>query len=112
MQTHEESHYRRYRASKTCKCWFKSLCNGRCGPTRLLIEGAPGPKEWALLDIDNGNPERGYGYLWIYNTREKARVHKRLQNTPSLYNAELIGPWQVMKLTGPRLARWKQKHSP
>lgn len=79
----------------------------------LQIEGNPGPKKWALLDKDNGNPECGHGYLWIFDKRDDAREHRRKQNSdPDPTRAVLRGPWRVESLTSDFLKKERFKSSP
>lgn len=53
---------------------------------------------WVLLDQNNGNPENGHGYLWLFKTREDARNHKKNQNGGNL-SATLCGPYKSSEVT-------------
>lgn len=61
---------------------------------KLLIEGMSGPELWVLLDDSNGNPDLGYGYVWVFDSRQAARDHKRNQEM-NHNNATLKGPWRT-----------------
>lgn len=60
----------------------------------LVIDGSPTEDQWLLLDRDNGNPENGEGYVWIFSDYEDANEHRLIQNRDS-FNACLLGPWRV-----------------
>lgn len=87
-----QSRYRAYRVVAG-----KVLIQGEA-PTLIcgeLVHGRePWVNDWILLDIHNGNPELGYGYCWVFKTRQQAREHRNRQNAhPAL--AHVTGPWRV-----------------
>jgi hypothetical protein len=48
---------------------------------------------WVLFDMDNGDPS-SRRYLWWFETREKARAHKKRQNSRWPSSARLAGPFR------------------
>lgn len=75
----------------------------------LVIEGNPSNNAWLLLDRDNGNPECGHGYVWIFPTRQAARDHKREQNAKPC-SARVLGPWRVRDCTSESFKREVNRH--
>lgn len=59
---------------------------------KIVIQGSPSPGSWVLLDCDNGNPELGFGYCWVFPTRREARAHRSAQNARHPANAWLAIP--------------------
>lgn len=102
------AHYRSYRSVYRGKLPSDHMDYPVLTTARLVIQGNPGPDEWLLLDRDNGNPEIGRGYVWIFKTRKAARDHKRKQNRTAK-NAKLLGPWRVREVSSESLKHERLK---
>jgi hypothetical protein len=60
-----------------------------------LEKGTPKNLIWAVLDQDNGNPELGFGYLWLFEAHDDAltKLQSYLDNKDRA--VALCGPFHI-----------------
>lgn len=63
-------------------------------------------KPWVLLDKDNGSPEYGIGYLWLFSSKKEAVAHKKAQNAKKIC-ARLVGTWHIDEISSEFLKQKK-----
>ena len=64
----------------------------------VLEKGTPKNLPWILLDQDNGNPECGHGFLWLFESQEHAMRHL-MQHLQNENYTQVTGPFHRSHLT-------------
>lgn len=78
------------------------------------VHGEPWVNDWILLDKGNGNPGMGFGFVWVFKTRQAARDFRNKMNAdPRMTQGEecqwhrVSGPWRAAAAKQRLLHLWR-----